>query len=127
MPGVDGSPRNMPCNTLPLLYAVFCGRGCNSFPALVHPVIADARKQTREFTLASQEPHGAEISMLHEKSMTSEAANQQIRLCGRRSWTGRWVGINSRVCSVWSFGKIPVPPRALESRTRLSPLSSAVL
>ena len=81
-------PRNMPCNTL-LLYAVFCRRGCNSFPALVHPVIADARKQRTEFTLASQEPHRAEISVLHEESMTSEAANQQIRLCGRRSWTGR--------------------------------------
>lgn len=120
-------PRNMPCNTLLLLYAVFCGRGCKSFPALEQPVIADARKQRREFTLAFQEPHGAEISVLPEESMTSEAANQQIKLCENRSWTGRWVGINSRVCSVWCFGKISVPPRALESRTEFSPLGSAVL
>ena len=70
---------------------------------------------------------GEEISMLHGESRgrmrlptkrkgdVKEGAGQED---GRASIQG---------LALWGFGKIPVPLRALESRTRFSPLSSTTL
>lgn len=70
---------------------------------------------------------GAEISMLHEESrgrmrLPTKRKGDVKEGAGQENGRASVLGL-----ALWGFGKIPVPLRAVESRTRFIPLSSTAL